>query len=533
MLLDASCQPAGFSVLKRSLCAVACAIALGAGMDAALAGPAATGGSHAIAWQVVAAPADVDKAFALARSSGKPVFLYWGAVWCPPCNQVKATLFARPDFVERSRAFVPVYVDGDKAGAQKVAARFKVSGYPTMIVFKPDGTEVTRLPGEVDPERYLMAMSAGLNAQVPVKELVQRALARQALTSEQWHLLAFYSWDTDEQQLVAASQLPERLEQLAAATPPGFPDVRNRLAFKSLAARAEADSPGDPATVSAGRSLAERVLTDEAATGQLADIVVGQGEALVKYLAPDPAPRRELAGHWDRALARLIQSGLSNSDLVDALDTRVAMWKFIDGSQELAPARRAEVMREVATIVARTTDRYERQAVVPGAAHTLTDAGLVDESDELLKFELPRAVAPYYHMLGLAGNAKKRNDPKAALAWYEQAWRTSQGEATRIQWGANYVGRVAELTPDDVARVDRAANSLIAQLKPRSDTFYERNVRTLTRMVGRLRQWQGTKPDRIRVVEKLEQRFGHTCAQLPARDEGRANCEKVFWPKQS
>src|SRR3954470_1699923 len=108
----------------------------------AAATPAAGSG---IAWQYVSSDAEVDKAFDLGRRSGKPIFLYWGAVWCPPCNQVKATLFSRPDFIERSRTFVPVYVDGDKPGAQKVAARFKVTGYPTMVLFKPDGTEITRL----------------------------------------------------------------------------------------------------------------------------------------------------------------------------------------------------------------------------------------------------------------------------------------------------------------------------------------------------------------------------------------------------
>src|SRR5687767_11821018 len=75
-----------------------------------------------VAWHVASSDAEIDKAFAHARKIGRPVFLYWGAVWCPPCNQVKATLFSRADFVERSRAFVPVYVDGDKANAQKVAA---------------------------------------------------------------------------------------------------------------------------------------------------------------------------------------------------------------------------------------------------------------------------------------------------------------------------------------------------------------------------------------------------------------------------
>ena len=67
---------------------------------------------------------DVDAAFALAKAGNKPLFLYWGAVWCPPCNQVKATIFNRQDFIDRSRHFVPVYLDGDSPGAQKLARLF-------------------------------------------------------------------------------------------------------------------------------------------------------------------------------------------------------------------------------------------------------------------------------------------------------------------------------------------------------------------------------------------------------------------------
>ena len=138
-----------------------------------------------IAWRQAANDAEVDAAFASARSENKPVFVYWGAKWCPPCNQVKATLFNRQDFIERSRAFVPVYVDGDSPGAQKIGARFKVSGYPTMVLFTPKGQEVTRLPGEVEPVRYTEVLTLGMNAARPVGAVLADALAKPAVAHGQ------------------------------------------------------------------------------------------------------------------------------------------------------------------------------------------------------------------------------------------------------------------------------------------------------------------------------------------------------------
>ena len=134
-------------------------------------GPPLTDTHAGIAWYKGSA----DAAFAQARKRNRPVFLYWGAKWCPPCNQVKATLFNRTDFIELSRLFVPVYLDGDSPGAQRLGERFKVRGYPTMILFNSAGTEITRLPGEVDAVQYMQVLRTGLNAARPVKVLLANA----------------------------------------------------------------------------------------------------------------------------------------------------------------------------------------------------------------------------------------------------------------------------------------------------------------------------------------------------------------------
>jgi thioredoxin-related protein len=484
---------------------------------------------HAVEWRKVANEAEVDRAFALGKQLGKPVFLYWGAVWCPPCNQVKATLFSRPDFVERSHAFVPVYVDGDKPGAQKIAARFKVSGYPTMILFKPDGTEITRLPGEIDPQLYLLTLTAGMNAQIPVSELVQRAVAGQSLTPEQWRLLAYYSWDTDEQQVLSANDLPARLAQAAAQVPADLAQVRDRLAFKALAARAQAGGTPDAAAAAEANKVIDRMLASADAARSAPDLLVSYADPVVAYFAPAGEQRKALASRWDTALDGLLKSAvLSRADQVGAWDSRVTLWKMMNANGELTASQRDEVLHALTNIVAATTDRYERQAVVPDGAHVLAEAGLLDRSDELLKYELPRAVAPYYHMLVLGGNAAKRHDTKSALSWYEQAWRKSEGPATRIQWGTGFVGHIVELSPADVGRVESAASALIAQLAPKSETFYERNQRSLQRMAKRLVKWEGSDPARQRSVEKIKRQLAKTCARLPVNEPGRANCDSVF-----
>jgi thioredoxin-related protein len=489
-------------------------------MNAAIAAP--TQSEHGIQWY----QGNVDAAFAHAKTENKPVFLYWGAVWCPPCNQVKATIFNRQGFIERSRNFVPIYLDGDSPDGQKLGARFKVRGYPTMILFKPDGTEITRLPGEVDGERYLDVLALAMNATRSVKDLLQAATNNGAqLKAEDWRLLADYSWDTDEQQLLDEKQLPATLAQLAKAAPAG--DSKTRLSLKAIAAAASAKSEYTPADKAAARDQLTKAFSDTKLARDNMDLLTNYAGDLVEFVSAPKSPERAgLVAAADASMQRLAADNtLSKADRLTALDSRVALAR-LDHEGALDEALLKDVRRQVADTDHATTDVYERQSVVNAAAGVLADAGLLDESDAMLKAELTRSHSPYYFMLHLASNAKKRGDKKAAIDWYAQAYQAAKGPATRLQWGVSYLNGLLDLTPEDEKRIEQVARSVFGELSGIRNVFYERNRASLEKLGRRLAQWNAMG-DHDAAIKRMSGQLSGVCAKLPAGDPQRATCKEV------
>lgn len=486
-----------------------------------------------VAWLFAGNDADVDAAFARAGREGKPLLMYWGATWCPPCNHVKVTLFPRQDFIARSRSFVPVYVDGDKPGAQKVAARFKVSGYPTMVLFDPKGGELTRLPGEADAAQVMTLLEIGLARGRPFQAVLadaRDAARAKAVTPDEWRLLAFHSWDTDEAMSVPEAERAGVLAQLAAACPEGEAATKSRLWLKALAASDEGKGVKPDAAL---RERVLKLLADPAAARAQMDVLANYAAPIARTLVDDtPDAKAGVVAAFDTALKRLqADATLSRSDRLGALGSRVELARLDAPKNSVDVKLPAALLDELRAQVAKDDreirDGYERQDVITGAGHVLKRAGLLAESDTLLNANLARSHSAYYLMLQLAGNAKARGDTTGALRWYEQAFDKSVGPATRLQWGATYVSALVEMAPQDGARIEKAARQIFGEAAKQPDVFEQRNARALQRTASKLSAWnKDGKHDAV--LKRLRTQLDPVCAKVPAADAQRATCEKLL-----
>jgi len=95
---------------------------------------------------------DLDKALADAKAGKKSVLVeFTGSDWCPPCIAMRKNVFSKKEFVQAaSKNFILVELDfpkADKALADKnqpLAEKYKIEGFPTVILLDPEGKEFDR-----------------------------------------------------------------------------------------------------------------------------------------------------------------------------------------------------------------------------------------------------------------------------------------------------------------------------------------------------------------------------------------------------
>jgi uncharacterized protein YyaL (SSP411 family) len=129
---------------------------------AAALGAAAAGRAQPIAWQGWS-----DDVFARARREHKYVVLDLEAVWCHWCHVMDETTYRDP----RVRAlfasdYLAVRVDQDSR--PDLANRYEDYGWPATVIYGPDGTEIVKKQGYVEPDAMVRLLRAVLADPSPV-----------------------------------------------------------------------------------------------------------------------------------------------------------------------------------------------------------------------------------------------------------------------------------------------------------------------------------------------------------------------------
>jgi thiol-disulfide isomerase/thioredoxin len=486
----------------------------------------------AIAWYI----GSVESAFVAARAQNKPVFLYWGASWCPPCHELKATVFARPDFIEKLKLFIPVYLDGDDPGAQKWGDKFGVSGYPTVLVLRADQSELARISGGMDLSQYAEVLDTVLGDVRPVGTILAalKSGGARPLSHDDCQRLAYYGWDLTDEVSSRSEALAQTLSRAAAQCPTDSENDKARLMLTAanLAADGEADR------LSAGKAPGTRlvqlvdqvdtILKNPAAANLLADAIGGLDESFFQAVAKT-APR-DTAG-WTQRFSAVMDAAatdarFSAADHLYFLYAKLVAVKTLDPQHKIPAELSTQAHQRIDAALAGKLDEHSRASVVNAALNVLDEVGDDDRAYAITREQMAQSKSPYYYMLDLASLDEKRGHIDTAVEWLAQAYAQSQGAATRFQWGTDYLLGLLRMKPADDAAIRAAGLSILGELDG-PDRIYRRTRVRLERLDHALSKWNA-KGGHGATIAALRQRMAGICRQIPRDDPANATCRSFL-----
>jgi thioredoxin-related protein len=426
----------------------------------------------------------VKQAMVKAEKEQKPLFLYWGAVWCPPCNQIKRTIFSKSEFHRESKNFVNVYLDGDNPNAQKWGNHFGAVGYPTMMILNPKGEEITRLPSGLSVFRYVSLMKKTRLELVPIDKIVKKALASTA-TKADWERLAGYSWGQDRK--MQGSFLSEKNKastySLLFQNSPKQPSyirayffLRSQLSlFKNKKFKASKEQ---------AETFYNILKVEELQKGS-ASILSYYSKKFSKFYGPLLGKEK-----FKRAYLKAMKRIRSNNseDLKIRLSTLAA---DIDLCGEKVDQKiKNQVQRWSEKVEKEAEGDYERQSMISSAIWLLEKSDQRSLAKKMAKREILKSSSPYYFMSYLGSMELEDKNIGSGITWYKKAWGSAKGPATRFQWGTSYLQKLMKYSSNNSKLIIKTGQELIKELLENEDAFLGRNKTRLDRIQKSFSNWK-------------------------------------------
>lgn len=494
---------------------------------------------------------DVAEAFALASSRGKPVFLYWGAEWCPPCHYLKDKLFTRPEFIARMEDFVPVYLDGDTERAQIWGEKLAVMGYPTVIVFSPAGDEVMRMPSTLPVDRYQEVLDAAMGSTRPVKDVLDDVMTSGPATADPSDLaiLAYYSWSQDSWVDLKAEEKMSVFRRLYEEAPEELAVERSRFLTHYLMAATEmqrqTEGSEDESQIAKEdlqtlRDESVRILSDrDLRSANLIWVLYYSTDTIGLLSSNGSQEESDLIQSWTAALIDVENDpSLALNDRLGALRTQIALAEHAaraeteeseDEHWEASDELRDRVREKVAWALDETTAESELQTAMNTMAYLLSSVGLEDEAEGMLAARMNDTVAPYYFMSWIGSLKEEAGETEEALAWYRKAYESSTGRYSRFRWGSMYLRQLLDLAPDDIKTIESHSKEVLAELLALDDAFAGGNQSRLEGLERSYLDW--SEPgEREATLEALRDYVHGSCKRFPSEgtDSQRSRCSSFL-----
>ncbi len=100
-----------------------------------------------------------DDALKQARATNRLVFIDFWTSWCGFCKKLDKVTFPDPGVQAELAQMVALSVDAESPAGIPLAARYRATGFPTLVVVDADGREVGRIAGFMEPEPFAQKLA--------------------------------------------------------------------------------------------------------------------------------------------------------------------------------------------------------------------------------------------------------------------------------------------------------------------------------------------------------------------------------------
>lgn len=106
---------------------------------------------------------DFNSAKKAAAESGKPIVTVFSATWCPPCQQMKQSVYPSATVAPYHDKFVWAYLDADKKSNRALMTKYGVEGIPHITFVSPKGKRLGNTVGAMSATEFTKVLTSILN----------------------------------------------------------------------------------------------------------------------------------------------------------------------------------------------------------------------------------------------------------------------------------------------------------------------------------------------------------------------------------